>query len=91
MTHLYVSVYLFGFLRHFQHSTGYITMGSWKGRGNQYIQLVKILYCKLPTNGKHVPAFPLEVGSGAEPWSQRWEVTDRLDYNTLAPPMQKGG
>ena len=25
--------------------------GSWKGRGNQYIQFVKVLYCKLLTNG----------------------------------------
>ena len=25
-------------------------MGSSIGRGNQYIQLVKVLYCKLPTN-----------------------------------------
>ena len=38
-------------------------MGSWKGRGNQYIQLVKVLYCKLLTNGKQLPAFPLEVGN----------------------------
>ena len=29
--------YLFGVLRRFQHCTGHITMGSWKGRGNQYI------------------------------------------------------
>ena len=29
---------LFGvFLRRFQHCTGHITTGSWKGRGNQYI------------------------------------------------------
>ena len=39
-----VSIYLFGILRHFQHCTGHITTGSWKGRGNQYIQLVKVLY-----------------------------------------------
>ena len=26
--------------------------GSWKGRGNQYIQFIRVLYCKLPTNGK---------------------------------------
>ena len=31
------SIYLFGVLRRFQHCTGHITMGSWKGRGNQYI------------------------------------------------------
>ena len=47
---------------------------SWKGRGNHYIQLVKVLYCKLPTNGKQLPAFPLEVGPGTEPRPQRWEA-----------------
>ena len=57
-------IYLFGVLRRFQHCTGHITTGSWEGRGNQYIQLVKVLYCKLPTNGKQLPAFPLEVGPG---------------------------
>ena len=57
----HTSVYLFGVLRRFQHCTGHITMGSWKGRGNQYIQLVKVLYCKLLTNGKQLPVFPLEV------------------------------
>ena len=46
--------------------SGHITTGSWKGRGNQYIQLVKVLYCKLPTNGMQLPAFPLEV----EPWTK---------------------
>ena len=45
-------IYLFGVLRRFQHCTGHITTGSWNGRGNQYIQLVKVLCCKLPTNGK---------------------------------------
>ena len=67
-------IYLLGILRHFQHYTGHITAGSWEGRGNQYIQLVKFLYCKLPTNGKQIPAFPLEVGLGTKPRSQRWEV-----------------
>ena len=48
--------------------------GSVIGRGNQYIQLVKVLYCKLPTNGKQLPAFPLEVGPGFELQSQRQEA-----------------
>ena len=42
-------------------------MGSFVGRGNQYIQLVKVLDCKLPTNGKQLPAFLLKVGPGTEP------------------------
>ena len=32
------------------HCIGHITTGSFMGRGNQYIQLVKVLRCKLPTN-----------------------------------------
>ena len=66
-------IYL-GFLRRFQHCTGHITTGSCKGRGNQYIQSVRVLYCKLPTNGKQLPAFPLEAMPGIEPRPQRWEA-----------------
>ena len=65
-------IYLFGVLGHFQHCTGHITTGSWKGRGNQYIQFVRVLYCKLPTNGKQLPAFPVEAVLGIEPRPQRW-------------------
>ena len=54
-------IYLFGVLRRFQHCTSHITTGSLKGRGNQYIQFVKVLYCKLLTNGKQLPVFQLEV------------------------------
>ena len=69
-----VFIYLFGVLRRFQHCTGHITTGSWKGRGNQYIQFVRVLYCKLPTNSKQLPAFPLEAVPGIEPGPQRWEA-----------------
>ena len=54
-------IYLVGILRRFQHCTGNIKTGSWKGKENHYIQLVKVWYCKLSTNGKQLPAFPLEV------------------------------
>ena len=57
-----------------QHCTGHITTGSWKGRGNQYIQFVRVLYCKLRANGKQLPAFPLEAVPGIEPRPQRWEA-----------------
>ena len=67
-------IYLFGVLRRFQHCTGHITTGSWKGRGNQYIQFVRVLYCKLPTNGKQLPAFPLQAVTGIETRPQRWEA-----------------
>ena len=49
-------------------------MGSWKGSGNQYIQFVRVLYCKLLTNGKQLPAFPLGAGLETEPRPQRWEA-----------------
>ena len=66
--------YLFGVLRRFQHCTGHITTGSWKGRGNQYIEFARVLYCKLPTNGKQLPAFPHRALTGIEPRPQRWEA-----------------
>ena len=72
--HVYLFIYLFGGLRRFQHCTGHITTGSWKGRGNRYIQFVRVLYCKLPTNSKQVPAFPLQAMTGMEPRPQRWEA-----------------
>ena len=72
--YIFFKFYLFGVLLRFQHCTGHITTGSWKGRGNQYIQFVRVLYCKLPTNGKQLPAFPLEAVPGTEPWPQRWEA-----------------
>ena len=48
---MFLFIYLFGVLRRFQHCTGHITTGSWKGRGNQYIEFARVVYCKLPTNG----------------------------------------
>ena len=48
-------------------------MGSWKGRENQYIQFVSVLYCKLP-------AFPLEAVPGTEPRPQRWEAPTTYEY-----------
>ena len=47
-------VCLFGVLRCFQHCTGHIMTGSWKGRGNQYIEFARVVYCKLPTNSKQL-------------------------------------
>ena len=58
-------------------------MGSFVDRGNQYIQLVKVLYCKLPTDGKQLPAFPLEAVLGTEPRPQRWEAGESVPTLTL--------
>ena len=81
----FLFIYLFGVLRRFQHCTGHITTGSWKGRGNQYIQFIRVLYCKLPTNSKQLPAFPLEAVTGIEPRPQRWEARMLLyvAFNTV--------
>ena len=51
----------FGVLRHLQHCAGHSMMGSFVGRGNQYIQLVKVLYSKLSTMGKQLSTFPHKV------------------------------
>ena len=32
------------------------------------------MYCKLPTNGMQLPAFPLKAVTGIEPRPQRWEA-----------------
>ena len=74
-----IVLYLFGVLHRFQHCTGHITTGSWKGRGNQNIQFVRVLYCKLLTNGKQLPAFPLEAN-----WTPASEVGGK-SVTTLPP------
>ena len=55
-------------------------MGSLVDRGNQYIQLVKVLYCKLPTIDKQLPTFPHRV----------WRLNcQRECFTTEAPwPLQ---
>ena len=39
-----------------------------------YSSVYSVLYCKLPTNGKQLPAFPLEAVPGTGPRPQRWEA-----------------
>ena len=75
--------YLFGVLCRFQQCTGHITMGSLVGRGNHYIQLVKVLYCKLSTIVKQQPPFAHKVRSLYRQ-SQRWEASD-YQYATVSP------
>ena len=71
--HKDIFIPLFGVLCHFQHCLSHIMMGSLVGRRNQYIQLVKALYCKLSTISKQLPDFPYKVpGLNCRP--QRWEV-----------------
>ena len=58
-------------------------MGSFMGRGNQYIQFVKALYCKLLTNGKQLPAFPLEARPGIDVRSQRCIAEFNVDCSSV--------
>ena len=88
---VYIFIYLFGVLHRFQRCTGHITTGSWKGRGNQYIQFVRVLYCKLTTNGKQLPAFPLagnrtpasEVGGKSVTTLPLWPPYVDIDVSVL--------
>ena len=68
-------------LHYTQYLIGNIVRSNWKGRGNQYIQLVKILYCKLPAVGKQLSTFPHKVQSLN---LQTSEVGDKCV--TAAPP-----
>ena len=68
-------IYLFGIFYRFQHCTGHITTGRWKGRGNQYFQFIRVLYCKLLINSKQLPTFSLEAVPGTKPRPQRWEAS----------------
>ena len=62
------------YLRHIHHCTGHTTTGSFVFRGNQYIQLVTVLYCKLLTIGKQLPTFPHKVW-GLNRHPNRWEAS----------------
>ena len=60
---------------------------SFMGRGNQCIQLVKFLYCKLPTIGKQLPTFPHRV-RGVDCRPQRWEESV-LPLSHCGSPIMK--
>ena len=76
---------LFGVLR-FQHCTDHIMTGSFMGRGNQYVQLVKVLYCTLLTIGKQLPTFTHKIrGLNCQP--QRWEASV-LPLHHRGPSME---
>ena len=61
-------------------------MGSWKGRGNQYIEFAGVVYCKLLTNGKQLPAFRLEPVRGLNP-GLRGGRRECYQSATVAPEM----
>ena len=66
-------IYL-GFNIAFNTVLGHITTGSFVAKENQYIQLVKVVYCKLPTISKLLQTFPHKIwGLNRRP--QRWEVS----------------
>ena len=48
--------------------------GSFMGRGNQCVQLLKVLYCKLPAIGKQLQTFPHGV-LGLNCRLQTWEAS----------------
>ena len=76
------------FLGHFQHRTDHITMGTFVGRGNQYIQLVKVLYCKLPTIGKQLPTFLHKVRAlNPRPQSRKVSVFPLCNHGRCNLPL----
>ena len=85
---LQVFIYL-GFNIAFNTCTGHTMMGSFVGRGNQYIQSVKVLYCKRPTIGKQLPTFRHKIwGLNRRP--QRWEASVLpLRHRGLLPDIEQ--
>ena len=80
--HMQPFIYLFGVLRRFQHCTGHITMGSWKGRANQtYSSLGGSV---LPTIGKQLPALPCRESNPGLRGGRR----ECYHSATMAPHMQ---
>ena len=82
---VYLIFTLLNVLHYALYLISYIVLGSWKGRRNHYIELVRVLNCKLLTNSKQLPT-----------WGQgRIRNTDRRGGNqvcyhcaTLAPLYQ---
>ena len=62
----WILIYLFGVLCRFQHYARHITTGSFEGRGNQYMQLVKVLYSNLTIINKQLQTLP-QKSLGFEP------------------------
>ena len=55
----------------FQHCTDHIMMGRFLARGNQYVQLVKVLFCKLPTICKKLQSLTQGMNTTARPL-EKW-------------------
>ena len=74
----------------FQHCTGHITRGSWKGRGNQYIQLVSrfcTVNCRPTASNYQLP----HLKSGREPNPDlRGGRQECYHSATVAPTMKVG-
>ena len=67
-----IHLFIWGFYVPFNTVQVIITMGSFVCGGNKYIQLVKVLNCKLPSISKQLPTFPHKVRA-LNPRPQRWE------------------
>ena len=66
-------IFFIGVLCHFQHCIGNIRMFNGQ-RKSVHTVGVKVLYCKLLTNGKQLPTFQHKV-RGLNHRPQRWEVS----------------
>ena len=86
---LFIYVFIWGFTLLATHCIGLIMMGSFMGSGNQYKQLVKVLYCKLSTNSRELPAFPLDVGPGLELLEVGGESVTTLQPCPPPPPPKR--
>ena len=70
----------FNFFLLLQHCICHITMDSFMGRGNQYIQLIKVLYCNMLTIISNYQLSHI----GSRVWTETSEVGD--ECVTTSPP-----
>ena len=59
-----------------------VTLGELEGQMKPVYTVGQVLYYKLQTNSKEIPAFPLETGQRFKLQSQRWQASV-----TIASPL----
>ena len=80
----YLPIYLFSVSHHIWYvCIGYIVMGSQEGRGNQYMQLLKVLCCKPLASDKETSSFPT-CGLTKVKIMQYYALTTHIVYMSIS-------
>ena len=55
------------------------------------MEFARVVYCKLPTNGKQLPAFPLKAMTGIEPPTSEVELNINKVNNLKSKDITSSG